>query len=126
MTTYRILAASSLLATLGIMPLHAAELDRAGLLSRVVGSTIHFKGASEDVYEYLDPHGEIRGESSVHGKFSARWRLLDDRTICFESADPMQSGCVSVEIRPGEIEFHRRDGLLEGPFEHLPGNPKKL
>ena len=126
MSRFRVLSSFALLTTLGFASAQAAELDRAGLLSKVVGSTIHFKGAGEDVYEHLDPNGEIRGESSVHGKFSARWRLLDDWTICFESADPMQSGCVSVALQPGKIEFHRRDGVLEGPFEHIRGNPKKL
>jgi len=104
----------------------AKELDRAGLLHRVVGNTIHFQSASEHVFEYLDPAGEIRGESSVHGKFTAHWRLLDDRTICFESADPMASGCVAVELKGRTITFNRRDGVVEGPFEFLVGNPRGL
>ena len=41
----------------------AKELDRAGLLHRVVGNTIHFQGAGEDVFEYLDPAGEIRART---------------------------------------------------------------
>jgi hypothetical protein len=104
----------------------AEELGRAGLLHRVVGNTIHFEGASEHVFEFLDPAGEIRGESSVHGKFTAHWRLLDDRTICFESADPMASGCVGVELKGRNITFIRRDGVIEGPFEFLAGNPRGL
>jgi hypothetical protein len=125
MPTYRQLATCCLL--MGLMTsAHSAELDRAGLLTRLVGSTIHLKSPDEDVFEYLDPNGDIRGESSAHGKFAAHWRLLDDRTICFESADPMQSGCVSVAIRGKHIEFHRRDGVVEGPFEHIRGNPRSL
>ena len=115
--------------TLAAMSMTAAdgkELDRAGLLHRVAGNTIHFQGAGEDVFEFLASAGEIRAESSVHGKFSARWRLLDDRTLCFESADPMASGCVSVELEGSKITFVRRDGVIEGPFELLPGNPRKL
>ena len=111
------------------MAAHGAQagvLDRAELLNRVVGNTIHFGGASEQVFEFLDPKGEIRGESSVHGKFTAHWRLLDDRTMCFESADPMASGCVSIELDGKMITFLRRDGVVEGPFEFLPGNPRGL
>jgi len=104
----------------------AELLDRAGLLHRVVGNTIHFQGSGEDVFEYLDPTGEIRGESSVHGKFSARWRLLDAQTMCFESADPMASGCVGIELSGSKIIFHRRDGVVEGPFGFLAGNPRSL
>jgi hypothetical protein len=101
-------------------------LGRTGLLHRVVGNTIHFQGGGEDVFEYLDPNGGIRGESSVHGKFTARWRLLDDQTMCFESADPMASGCVGVELNGTRITFLRRDGVVEGPFELLAGNPRSL
>ena len=101
-------------------------LSRPDILQRVVGNTIRFQGGSEQVYEYLDPAGEIRAESTVHGKFSARWRFLDERTLCFESADPMASGCVGVELEGSKITFVRRDGVIEGPFELLPGNPRKL
>jgi len=104
----------------------AQVLSRTALLHRVVGNTIHFQGGGEDVFEYLDPKGGIRGESSVHGKFTARWRLLDDQTMCFESADPMASGCVGVELNGTRITFHRRDGVIEGPFEFLAGNPRSL
>jgi hypothetical protein len=104
----------------------AGELDRSGLLNRVVGNTLHFASAGEQVFEFLDPSGEIRAESSAHGKYSARWRLLDDRTMCFESADPMASGCVGVELNGRSLTFIRRDGVVEGPFELLPGNPRSL
>lgn len=104
----------------------AQLLGRSQLLNRVVGNTIHFQGGGEDVYEYLDPKGEIRGESSARGKYSARWRLLDDQTMCFESADPMASGCVGVELNGAKITFRRRDGVIEGPFEFLTGNPRSL
>jgi len=123
---YQRLLGTWMLAALSMTAADAKELDRAGLLHRVAGNTIHFQGAGEDVFEFLAPAGEIRGESSVHGKYSARWRLLDDRTMCFESADPMASGCVGVELDSSKITFVRRDGVIEGPFELLSGNPRNL
>jgi hypothetical protein len=104
----------------------AAMLDHDGLLKRVVGSTIHFHAPSEDVYEFLAPDGSIRGESTVHGRYSARWRLYEQDSLCLEHADPMASGCVAVWLEGARIEFHRRDGVVEGPLELLPGNPRKL
>ena len=101
-------------------------LDGAALLGRVVGNTIHFHAQSEDVFEFLAPDGTIHGESSVHGKFSARWRLWQKDSLCFQHDDPMASGCVAVALNGNRIEFHRRDGVLEGPFELLRGNPRKL
>lgn len=101
-------------------------LDGAGLLTQVVGNTIHFHSPSEDVYEFLAPDGRIHGESSVHGRFIARWRLYEQDSLCFQHEDPMASGCVDVALRGQRVEFHRRDGVVEGPFEMLPGNPRKL
>ena len=123
---YRTMVGLAMLAAMAMNGAGAGELDRAGLLHRVVGNTLHFASAGEQVFEFLDPSGEIRGESSAHGKYSAHWRLLDDRTMCFESADPMASGCVGVELKGRNITFIRRDGVVEGPFELLPGNPRSL
>ena len=60
---------------------NAQNLGRSELLHRVIGNTIHFQDGGEDVFEYLDPHGEIRGQSSSRGRYTARWRLLDDQTL---------------------------------------------
>jgi hypothetical protein len=105
---------------------HAAQLTRAELETRVVGNTIHYQSGSEHVFEFLAPAGVIRGYSSVHGAYTARWRLFGDDAICFEHEDPMASGCVSVILRKGFIEYHRRDGVVEGPFPFLKGNPRHL
>jgi hypothetical protein len=103
-----------------------ATLDRAGLMSRVVGNTIHYHAPNEDVYEYLAPGGRILGESTVHGKYVARWRLFQSDAICFEHDDPMASGCVAAGVAGEAITYYRRDGVIEGPFELLAGNPRKL
>jgi hypothetical protein len=117
---------SALCIALGASLAHAAELTRAELGARVVGNTIHYHAETEDVFEYLAPNGVIRGQSSVHGAYTARWRLYGDDAICFEHDDPMASGCVSVVLREGFIEYHRRDGVVEGPFPFLKGNPRNL
>ena len=126
MKTGRSIASLCLMLTVGTLSVDAAELDHDGLLHKLVGATIRFQGDGDDVYEYLDPSGEIRGASSLHGKFTAHWRFLDDRTFCFESADPMQSGCAAVDLAGSSLSFHRRDGVIEGPFELLAGNPRGL
>lgn len=101
-------------------------LDQAGLLARVVGNTIYYHSPSEDVYEFLAQDGSIHGQSSVHGRYTARWRFYQRDSICFQHEDPMASGCVAVVLRGLRIEYHRRDGVVEGPFDMLPGNPHKL
>jgi hypothetical protein len=68
----------------------------------------------------------IHGLSTVHGTYVARWRYFEDDAICFEHDDPMASGCVSVVLHDALIEYHRRDGVVEGPFPLLKGNPRKL
>ena len=101
-------------------------LMRAELSSRVVGNTVHYHAPDQDVYEYLAPDGTIHGESTVHGKYAARWRYFRDDGICFEHADPFQSGCVAVKLNDAQIVYYRYDGAIEGPFEFLPGNPRGL
>src|SRR5215831_14746585 len=94
-------------------------LDGEALLSRVAGNTIHYHAGSEDIFEYLASDGSIHGESTVHGKYAARWRLYEGDSICFEHADPMASGCVRVKLQGSQIEYLRRDDVVEGPFELL-------
>ena len=101
-------------------------LDGSALLQRVVGNTLHFHAPSEDVYEYLAPDGTIHGESTVHGKYLARWRLFEMDLLCFQHDDPMASGCVAVSLAGMRITLHRRDGIVEGPFELMPENPRNL
>jgi hypothetical protein len=112
--------------SLGASSAHAAELTRTELEAKVVGNTIHYQAGDEHVFEYLAPGGVIHGRSSVHGTYVARWRLYGDDAICFEHEDPMASGCVSVVLNGAQIEYHRRDGVVEGPFPFLQGNPENL
>lgn len=118
-------------ALLAIVALHAGdvvagELTREQLISEVVGNTIRYQNGSETIFEFIAPGGIIRGSSTVHGRYLARWRFFDDASICFEHDDPMASGCVTVVLRQGLIEYHRKDGVVEGPFPLLKGNPERL
>jgi hypothetical protein len=117
-------------AGLGWLVAHAdttrTQLTRDELTAFVVGNTIHYPGGDDDVFEFLAPDGVIHGLSASHGTYRARWRLYENDSICFEHEDPMASGCVSVVLRDGTIEYHRRDGIVEGPFPFLKGNPRKL
>lgn len=101
-------------------------LDHAGLQRAMPGNTIRFEGGGDEVFQYLAPDGTIRGRSKLHGAFTARWRLHENDLICFETDDPMQSGCVAVLLKGPQIEFHRRDGVVEGPFDFIRGNPERL
>src|SRR4051812_9788236 len=94
-----------------------ATLDRAGLMSRVVGNTIHYHAPNEDVYEYLAPGGRSLGESTVNEKYVARGRLFQSDAICFEHDAPMARGCVAGGVTGEAITYYRRDGVIEGPFE---------
>jgi hypothetical protein len=130
-TEHRLTRFASAAAWLGLFGVQAgtvaaAELTRAELVARVVGNTIHYHSESDDVFEFLAPDGVIRGTSRVHGAYFARWRILDNDAMCFEHDDPMASGCVAVVLCKGLIEYHRRDGVVEGPFPFLKGNPRKL
>ena len=104
----------------------AGELTRSQLAARVVGNTIHYAGDADDIFEFLAPGGVIRGRSRVHGTYTAHWRIRDDATLCLEHDDPMASGCVAVVLHGNMIEYHRKDGVVEGPFPLLKGNPEKL
>ena len=121
-------ASYALLVLLGVSAsgVMAAELTGKELADRVVGNTIQYHSEGDDVFEFLAPDGVIRGVSTVHGAYTARWRIRYDDTICFEHDDPMASGCVNVVLRKGLIEYHRKDGVVEGPFPFLNGNPRKL
>jgi hypothetical protein len=117
-----------LLALPGTRAVAAMEqmLDGKALLEQIVGNTIHFHTPLEDVYMFLAPNGTIHGNSTTHGKFLARWRLYERDSLCFQQQDPMASGCVAVSLSGSQVTFHRRDGVIEGPFELLTGNPGKL
>lgn len=117
-----------LLALPGTRAVAAMEqmLDGKALLEQIVGNTIHFHAPSEDVYMFLAADGTIHGNSTTHGKFLARWRLYERDSLCFQQQDPMASGCVAVSLSGSQVTFHRRDGVIEGPFELLTGNPGKL
>ena len=70
------------------------------LQTQVVGnsSTYEYDGAT--IKEYVDPNGELRGESSKDGKYTAHWKLREDGLFCFDygnpGMDPGQDGCTQL------------------------------
>jgi len=101
-------------------------LNKADLTSTIVGSTVHYPSADDDVYEYYAPDGRVLGISSKGGRYSANWKIRDDGTFCVINSDPKASGCAFVVVQPGKITYFRYDLVTEGPFDLLPGNPKQL
>lgn len=107
---------------------HSADqlLMRAEFSQRVVGNTVHYQSLNDDVFEYFAADGSIHGESAERGLYSASWRYGGDNGLCFKKDDPLQSGCVGVVLHRGQVSYHRRGGVIEGPYDLLPGNPRKL
>jgi hypothetical protein len=104
-----------------------AILSTVEVLSVIVGNTIRYQNDAEDaVNEYYAPDGTIRGHSKANGAYDGVWQIRFGNQSCFVHADPMESGCIGVVIRGDRIEFQRRDGIAEGPFELRRENPAKL
>lgn len=136
---YRHLAIVALLAGFATMPQLADAqstvaaqaflpkiLDVTELKRQIIGSTIHYASADDDVFEYYNADGTTHGISKKGGTYSAKWTIRDDGTMCFISDDPKASGCAFVVSQPDKVTFFRYDEIVEGPFDLLPGNPKKL
>jgi hypothetical protein len=102
-------------------------LTGAQLIAEVVGNTIRYENDAKDVVnEYYAADGTIHGRSKMSGDYSAVWEIRFGNMFCIVQDDPMQSGCVTVIVRGDKIEFHRRDGVVEGPFELRHENPERL
>ena len=109
-------------------PAAAAEfLSAAQLQSMVVGSTIRYQDDDKDVVdEFYAADGTVRGRSRSAGPYRATWQIRFGNLFCIVQSDPMQSGCVNVVVNGRRIAFHRRDGVVEGPFELRAGDPERL
>jgi hypothetical protein len=92
----------------------------------IANTTIDFSGGKGVVVEYFAADGTARGRSNKNGVFTGKWFVRPDATLCVVHDDPNQSGCVFVLRRKHEIEFHRFDDVLEGPFPIVKGNPNRL
>jgi hypothetical protein len=131
-TMIRRAAATALGSVMFWMSLVAAEAPNMTvkqIRQTVVGNTIKYQFGNDTVFEYYAKDGTIRGVLKPDAKFTGHWTIRDDATMCFVHDDPNQSGCVYVAKLPGKrgkLEFHRIDGVVEGPFELIPGNPEKL
>jgi hypothetical protein len=105
-----------------------AQLTAEGILREIVGHTIQFQNdANNQVQEYFATDGSIHGWSRKKGVYQSEWQIRFGNYLCLVAASPLESGCVRVVIQPrGKLEFHLDIGDTEGPFELLPGNPRKL
>jgi hypothetical protein len=93
----------------------------------IAGATIDFSHGDHHFYEYYAIDGVARGDDgSGEHRISGRWRVRPDGTVCFLHDNPNQSGCVFVQVDGESIEFHRVDGVVEGPFKLERGNPHRL
>jgi hypothetical protein len=102
----------------------ASPEEAAGLIAH---ATIDFSQGDRHYFEYFAADGASRGGDGVGAlRRPGRWRVRPDGTVCFLHDDPDQSGCVFVQARGDSIEFHRVDGVVEGPFRIERGNPHGL
>lgn len=93
----------------------------------IAHATIDFSHGDRHYFEYFAVDGASRGgDGSGAPQQQGRWRVRPDGTVCFLHDDPNQSGCVFVQVRGDSIEFHRIDGVVEGPFRIERGNPHGL
>jgi hypothetical protein len=105
----------------------ARNMTRAEAEQVLADATIDFSQGDRHFYEYYAIDGVARGGDGAGGlRTDGRWRVRVDGTACFIHDDPNQSGCVFVRVDGERIEFHRVDGVVEGPFRLERGNPHRL
>ena len=95
--------------------------------SLLMDATIDYSYGDHHFYEYYSADGIAKaGDGSSDHRIVGRWKVRSDGTVCFLHDDLNQSGCVFVRVSGDAIEFHRIDGVLEGPFKLERGNPHHL
>lgn len=106
----------------------AAQIADAQAATRIVtDATIDFSHGQHHIYEYYGVDGVSRaGDGVGERRVIGHWKVRPDGTVCFLHDDPNQSGCVFVRMNRDQIEFHRIDGVVEGPFALERGNPHGL
>ncbi len=109
------------------MATQSQNADAVAATQLLADATIDYSHGEHHFYEYYGVDGLSRAadEAGEH-RMAGRWRVREDGTVCFLHADPNQSGCVFLRVDGEHIEFHRIDGLIEGPFRLLRGNPRRL
>lgn len=124
------LAISIAVWTLGTMFSAVAGGRNAGpeeARSLLMDATIDYSHGDRHFYEYYSADGMAKaGDGSSDHRIVGRWKVRSDGTACFLHDDPNQSGCVFIRVSGDAIEFHRIDGVLEGPFKLERGNPHHL
>ena len=106
---------------------NATNATPAEAQSLLTNATIDYSQGEHHFYEYYAADGVARGgDGTGQRQIVGRWKVRPDGTVCFLHDDPNQSGCVFVRVSGTSIEFHRIDGVVEGPFSLVPGNPHRL
>ena len=73
--------------------------------------------------EFVDPNGELRGNSDKDGKYTAHWKFREDGLFCFDYGAPNLNGCVQLIMKGDQVAFRRLDELIEGQVTLSGGNP---
>jgi hypothetical protein len=123
---WRLVALIASSAAAAVAPVQARATIDQNTVSLIADSTIDFSHGGHPYFEYFAPDGTSRGGNGADKVEIGKWYVRQDNTVCFIHDDLNQSGCVFVQARESSIEFHRIDGVVEGPFGHLRGNPKGL
>lgn len=136
MNKYRVLFAACLAVPGAVFAADAdwSNTDKAltldALKSQIVGNSWSGELDGVKFKEYVDPNGELRGDSEKDGKYTAHWKLREDGLFCFDYDPPGMNaptdGCVQLIVKGGEVALRLLNGTVEGKFKFEKGNAFKL
>lgn len=103
-----------------------AALSLGELKSRIVGNSWSGVFDGDKFSEYVDPNGELRGNSAKNGKYTAHWKLRSDGLFCFDYGKPGMDkdtdGCTQLVLKGTTVAIRRLDGVVEGTVMTAAGN----
>ena len=105
-------------------------LTLAELKSLIIGNSwsgdLGGPGGEASFKEFIDPSGELRGETSKDSKYTAHWLLRDDGLFCWDygeiGLDPKGDGCAPILKKGSHVAFRRLDGLIGPTWVQSEGN----
>jgi len=76
--------------------------------------------------EYIDPNGELRGETAEGSSYPGHWTLRDDGLFCWDygevGLDPMGDGCAPLLKKDDAVAYRRLDGFVGPTWALAAGN----